>query len=143
MKSTDPVVFTAGLNALCIGSDGFHSLFKEYHTCARSFSLLPLLAPLSLSPLARKRRLTKPPLKLLTLLRTPLTPLRALLTPLRALLTPLLVLLRAPLTLLLVLLRAPLTLLLALLRRLLTPLLAPLRTLLLPLAKLPRSKLFA
>lgn len=37
-----------------------HSLFKEYHTCARSFSLLPLPAPLSLSRPARKRPL-KPP----------------------------------------------------------------------------------
>ena len=36
-----------------------HSLFKEYHTCARSFSLLPLPAPLSLSRLARKRLLKK------------------------------------------------------------------------------------
>jgi hypothetical protein len=86
-----------------------HSLFKEYHSCARSFSPL---APLSLSPLARRKRLTTPlpplptpPPKLLPLPPTPLplppTPLLALRTlpptllpPLRALLTPLLLLLR-------------------------------------------------
>lgn len=48
-----------------------HSLFKEYHTCARSFSLLPLPAPLSLSRLVRKR-LLKPLPKQPKLLPKPL-----------------------------------------------------------------------
>jgi hypothetical protein len=78
-----------------------HSLFKEYHSCARSFSLLPPLLALSLSRPARLKRLKTPPPPLrklpptpLTLLRTlPPTPLAPLLTPLlplRALPTPLL-----------------------------------------------------
>jgi hypothetical protein len=45
-----------------------HSLFKEYITCARSFSLLLLPAPLSLCRLARKRPKTLLQLLLLKLL---------------------------------------------------------------------------
>lgn len=54
-----------------------HSLFKEYYSCARSFSLL-LLPALSLSRLAVRR--LKKPLPLTLLLLTPL--LLRLLTPL-------------------------------------------------------------
>lgn len=68
---------------------GVHSLFKEYHTCARSFSSPLLPAPLSLSRLAA--RLKTPPQPLRTLLR----PLRKLLLTLR-LLPPTLLLLRPP-----------------------------------------------
>lgn len=64
-----------------------HSLFKEYHTCARSFSLLPLPAPLSLSRPARKR-LLKPPKLQLKLLPKPL--LKLLLQPTLLLLQPML-----------------------------------------------------
>jgi len=67
-----------------------HSLFKEYHSCARSFSLLLPLLAFSLSRLARTRRkkLLKP---LLTPpLRMPLTPWAMLLPLLRMLpVTPL------------------------------------------------------
>jgi hypothetical protein len=80
-----------------------HSLFKEYHTCARSFSLLPLPALLSLSRLARKRLLSlllkqpklqpKPlPKPLLTLLQLQPTPLLSLPTLLLSLPTLLLLL---------------------------------------------------
>jgi hypothetical protein len=96
--------------ALCCGPGGVHSLFKEYHTCARSFSSPLLPAPLSLSRLAAR-------------LKTPLQPLRKLL------LKPLLTLRLLPPTLLL--LQPPLLKLLVLLRLLLPPLLALLRTLLL------------
>jgi hypothetical protein len=58
-----------------------HSLFKEYHTCARSFSLLPLPAPLSLSRPARKRLLKKL-LSLLMLLQPMPLPLLPTLLPL-------------------------------------------------------------
>lgn len=95
-----------------------HSLFKDTHSCARSFSPPPLPALPSLSRPAR-RRLTKPlkalppkPPKLLTPLlalpRKPLTPLPAL-PP-----KPLLALPPKPLTLLLAPLRTPLLLLLRL-----------------------------
>ncbi|MEY4722267.1 MAG: hypothetical protein RIQ46_1992 [Pseudomonadota bacterium] len=98
-----------------------HSLFKDTHSCARSFSPPPLPALPSLSRPAR-RRLTKPlkalppkPPKLLTPLlalpRKPLTPLPAL--PPKPL-TPLLALPPKPLTLLLAPLRTPLLLLLRL-----------------------------
>ncbi len=67
-----------------------HSLFKEYYSCARSFSLLLPLAPLSLSRLA-VRRLKKPlPTPLLTLLPLPPTPPLLRPTPLRPPRTPLL-----------------------------------------------------
>lgn len=104
-----------------------HSLFKEYHTCARSFSLLlpPLAFSLSRPARTRRKKLLKlpltPPLRMLptwratlplplrTPLLTPWAPLRVLLTPL-AMLLPLLpvlplALLRKPLPLL----RKPLT----------------------------------
>jgi hypothetical protein len=90
-------------------------LFKEYHTCARSFSLLPLPALSPFRP-ARRKPLKKPlptlllkPPKLLTLpppkppmppkalpTRLPKPP-KALLTPPLALPTLLLVLLLTPL----------------------------------------------
>ena len=75
-----------------------HSLFKEYHTCARSFSLLlpPLAFSLSRPARTRPKNRLKPPLmpplrtlptwlrtlllRLRTLLATPWLPLRALLT---------------------------------------------------------------
>jgi hypothetical protein len=102
-----------------------HSLFKEYHSCARSFSLLSPLPALSLCRPARLKRL-KTPLPLLRTLPPPLLPpLRTLpptlLPPLRALLTLLPVPLRALPTLLPVLrppLRAPLPMPLLLLRTL-------------------------
>jgi hypothetical protein len=95
-----------------------HSLFKEYHSCARSFSLqLPPLA-FSLSRLARtrlKKLLKKLKLllrKLLTPLAMPLPLLRTLpvkpLVPLRKLLLPLVMPLLMPLVLPLPLLRKPL-----------------------------------
>lgn len=105
---------------------GVHSLFKEYHTCARSFSSPLLPAPLSLSRLAARlkmplqplRTLLRPPRKLLLTLRLlPPTPLLLrpppplkLLVPLRLLRPPLLAPLRKPLRLpptLLLLLRMP------------------------------------
>lgn len=94
-----------------------HLLFKDYHTCARSFSPLPPLAPLSRSRPARARKLTKP----LPLLRMPPpTLVRKLLTLLRVLLLTALLLSKRPLM--------PLK-----------PALLPLATLLLTLlAKLPR-----
>ena len=100
-----------------------HSLFKEYHTCARSFSLLlpPLAFSLSRPARTRRKKLLKPlltpllrmpptwpptlPLLLRTPLATPLAPLRVLPTPL---VTPLPLPL-APLRTLLPLLRKPLT----------------------------------
>ena len=122
LKSTDEVGFPHGLVPCPV-----HSLFKEYHSCARSFSPLPPLALLSLSRPARKRLLTTPLLPLRTPLPPPPTPLRTPLlsppTPLRAPLTP------PPLALL-----TPLRALLTLLR--LLP--VPLRTPLPPLATLPR-----
>jgi hypothetical protein len=100
-----------------------HSLFKEYHTCARSFSLLlpPLAFSLSRPARTRLKKLLKPlltpplrmpptwratlPLLLRMLLATPWAPLRVLLTPLATLLPLLPVLLLAPLLTLLPLLR--------------------------------------
>ena len=99
---------SARFSAIWPGLRLVHSLFKEYHSCARSFSLLLLPAPLSLCRPARRKRLKKPPPKPLkplrtllpsppTLLRTPLLPPPTLLpllrplppTPLRPLRTPL------------------------------------------------------
>ena len=73
-KSTISVGFLSG----CLPGV-VHSLFKEYYSCARSFSPLLLPAPLSLCRPARAKKLLKPlpPLKLC--LRTwRLTPPRAL-----------------------------------------------------------------
>jgi hypothetical protein len=108
---------------LCCGPNGVHSLFKEYHTCARSFSSPLLPAPLSLSRLAARLKTPLPPLRtlllklLLTLRLLPPTllllqplPLLKLLVPLRLLPPPLLALLRTLLLLrptLLLLLRMP------------------------------------
>lgn len=96
-----------------------HSLFKEYHSCARSFSLLPPPLAFSLSRPARRilKKLLKKPLKLLLrTLRTPPVkpslPPRKLLTPPPTLLVMLLLLLPVPLL-------APLRMLLPLLRKLL------------------------
>jgi hypothetical protein len=89
-----------------------HSLFKEYHSCARSFSLL-LLPALSLSRLARLKRLKTPLLPLPTLPPKLLLTLRLLLPTLLLLLPTLL----APPPTLLLLLRALPTLLLALLKK--------------------------
>jgi hypothetical protein len=107
-----------------------HSLFKDYHTCARSFSLLSPLALPSLSRLVRKRPKTPPQPPLKALLRMLLQPLRMLLQPLRMPLQPQPTPPLAPLRVLLTLS--------ALLRTLLRLLPVPLRTLLLPLATLPR-----
>jgi hypothetical protein len=109
--------------ALCCGPGGVHSLFKEYHTCARSFSSPLLPAPLSLSRLAARLKtplqpqLTLQPKLLLTLRLLPPTLPRVLLPPppkplvlLRLLPLPLLALLRTLLLLrptLLLLLRMP------------------------------------
>ncbi len=105
--------------ALCCGPGGVHSLFKEYHTCARSFSSPLLPAPPSLSRLAAR---LKTPLQLLRKLQPTL-----LLSPptLQPTLQPLLLL--QP-TLLLPLL-LPLLRLLLLRPTLLRKLLLPLRTL--------------
>lgn len=95
-----------------------HSLFKEYHSCARSFSLLLLPAPLSLCRPARRKRLKTP---LLPLRKPPLTPPPTLLLPPPTLLPPpptLLLPLRALPPMLLLPLRALPTLLLLLLRTL-------------------------
>ena len=107
-KSTDKVGFPFGCPEQLQRPRVVHSLFKEYHSCARSFSPL---APPSLSPLARRKRLTTPllPLRIrpLPLLRTPLSPPTLLPlpptlppTPLLRPLTPRLPLLRTPLLLL-------------------------------------------
>jgi len=100
-----------------------HSLFKEYHTCARSFSLLlpPLAFSLSRPARTRPKKLLRP---LLTpLLRMPSTWRATLLLPVRKPLVTPLPLLRAlltPLVTLLPLLLAPLRTLLPLLRKPLT-----------------------
>ena len=53
------------------GNGTNHSLFKDLNLCVSSFSLLPLPAPLSRSPLARKALRKKPPKLLTPLLPTP------------------------------------------------------------------------
>jgi hypothetical protein len=112
-KSTDKVGFPFGCPEQFRLPRVVHSLFKEYHSCARSFSPL---APLSLSPLARRKRLTTPLLPPPTLLPPPPTPLPPLRTlPLKLLLLPPTLLLLPP-----------------------TPRLPLLRTLLLLLRTLPR-----
>jgi hypothetical protein len=114
-KSTTLVGFPSG----CLPGV-VHSLFKEYYSCARSFSQLLLPAPLSLCRPARVKKRPKPP--------PPLKPLLRKLRPIR--LTPLLLALPV--------LLKPLATLPRLLATLLLPPVRPLLVLPTLLATLPR-----